>query len=167
MEFERQDIVRAAQQSNRGLTLDERKRLSELTGERIEAYLDTGSGECHLTNPQIAQLVVDALRYFDKQRYKLFAWCLMPNHVHVVLRPFAEHKLSYILHSWKSFTAKSANQLLGREGAFWQREYYDHLIRDEEDFYRVVQYIADNPARAGLKDWPWIDVSGATFGDDN
>ncbi len=82
----------------------------------------------------------------------------MPNHVHVVFQPLAGHGLADILHSWKSFTAKKANRLLGRLGEFWQREYYDHLIRDGEEFQRIVRYVGENPRRAGLRNWPWVEV---------
>jgi REP element-mobilizing transposase RayT len=86
----------------------------------------------------------------------------MPNHVHVLLRPRESHRLPGILHSWKSFTAKNANALLGWTGHFWQREYYDHLIRDEKEFHTVIRYIVDNPPKAGLTDWPWVGVRRQT-----
>jgi hypothetical protein len=91
-----------------------------------------------------------------RPRYRLHAWCIMPNHVHVVVEPFAGHELPEILHSWKSFTAKTANRLLGRTGGFWQDEYYDHLIRDTEEYFHAIGYVLENPARAGLRDWPWV-----------
>ena len=93
--------------------------------------------------------------------YDLPAWCVMPNHVHVVVRPREGHRLADILHSWKSFTATRINRLLGRTGRQWQREYYDHLIRDEREFGRIIQYILQNPAKAGLKHWPWVGMREA------
>jgi hypothetical protein len=65
-------------------------------------------------------------------------------------------QLSDILHSWKSFTAKEANKVLGRCSDFWQPESYDHLIRDEADFNHQVRYVLENPAKAGLKNWKWV-----------
>jgi REP element-mobilizing transposase RayT len=91
----------------------------------------------------------------------------MPNHVHVVFCPMPDRipaareltPLAAILHSWKSFSAQAANRALGRTGAFWQREYYDHLIRDEADYKRCVNYTLNNPVKAGLCEtweaWPW------------
>jgi REP element-mobilizing transposase RayT len=122
--------------------------------------LDSGAGACHLRNPAVAELVAEALSHFDNQRYRLFAWSIMPNHAHVVLRVFPGHSLGEIIHSWKSFTAKLANQLLNHCGSFWQREYYDHLIRDESEFDRAVRYVAENPEKAGLWDWRWVWVGG-------
>jgi Rad3-related DNA helicase len=79
----------------------------------------------------------------------------MPNHVHVVMQPVEGFELPAILHTWKSRTAKEANKLLKRSGAFWQAEYYDHLIRDQDDLVHSVQYAFNNPEKAGLKGWKW------------
>jgi REP element-mobilizing transposase RayT len=144
----------------RQLSAHERKRLAELCSERIESYLDKGSGACHLADQRVAGAMADALRHFDGVRYRLFAWCAMPNHVHVVFRPLPNHTLAEIVQTWKSYTAKQANRILHRTGAFWQREYYDHLARDEADFQRIVQYVIDNPASAGLSHWPWVWACG-------
>ncbi|MBZ5704472.1 MAG: transposase [Acidobacteriia bacterium] len=122
----------------------------------IEKYLDNGTGACHLAKPRITQIISDALKHFDGERYRLFAWCIMPNHVHVLFQLFPGVELESVLHSWKSFTAKKVNCLLGLEGTFWQREYYDHLVRNDDDFERVIRYIAENSAKGGLKNWPWV-----------
>ena len=82
----------------------------------------------------------------------------MPNHVHVVIKAYSNYDLETILHSWKSFTSTAANKILERKGVFWQREYYDHLIRNEKDFIRIVEYVLDNPLKAGLKDWQWVEL---------
>jgi len=112
----------------------------------------------------VAEVVAGSLKHFDGERYRLVAWCLMPNHVHAVVQPLAGNELPEILHSWKSFSSKEANRLLGRSGQFWQPEYYDHLIRDEQDFGRQVEYVLTNPQRAGLENWKWMgsgtDVGG-------
>jgi REP element-mobilizing transposase RayT len=105
-----------------------------------------------------AEVVAGALRHFDGVRYKLYAWCVMPNHVHVVFLPFEGFSLSDIVHSWKSFSAQRINSSWGRRGTLWQREYYDHLIRNGEQFSRAVRYVAENPERARLKEWKWVEV---------
>jgi len=155
---EREEIVLRAQSQGRPLSTQERKALHQLYSARIESFLDAGQGACHLRTPELAKLVQHALHHFDGQRYELIAWAIMPNHVHAVVRPLPGHELEGILHSWKSFTAKQANTILGRQGQFWQEEYYDHLIRDEEDFCGNVNYILANPAKAGLEDWAWVGV---------
>ena len=160
IEFEKKNIVRTATQLGRDLSADERKRIAQLSTARVECYLDTGAGACHLRKTSVADLVRDALQHFDEQRYRLFAWCIMPNHVHVVAKLFPDIELASVLHSWKSFTAKQAVKLLGITGEFWQREYYDHLLRNEAEFLRAVRYVVENPLKAGLRDWPWVWVRG-------
>ena len=79
----------------------------------------------------------------------------MPNHVHILMEPIT-HSLVDILDSWKKFTARKANKILGREGQpFWQREYFDHLIRNQEHLERTSNYIWTNPEAAGLVNWKW------------
>ena len=155
---ERQEILHRAESQGRELTKHECRELVRLFSQRVDAYLDAGHGECWLREERIAGLLRDAMTHFDGDRYELIAWCVMPNHVHAVVRPLGEHKLAKILHSWKSFTAKQANEALGRTGEFWEPEYYDHLIRDEEDFANQVSYLLSNPAKAGLGDWPWVEL---------
>jgi menaquinone-specific isochorismate synthase len=160
IESERQSIVQTAKQLQRDLSADERKRIQQLSTKTIEQYLDNGVGGCHLRNPVIANEVAETLLLFDNKRYRLFAWCLMPNHVHVVLRLFPGQVLASVVHSWKSFTSKQANNILGRSGRFWQREYYDHLIRNEGESERAIRYVAQNPEKASLKEWKWVWVCG-------
>ena len=157
---ERESIVKTANQLHRALSLDERRKLQRLAAPKIEAFLDTGAGACHLRHSSIAEMVADTLWHFDSRRYRLFAWCVMPNHVHAAFKVFPGHTLAEIVHSWKSFTAKAANRILGRHGEFWQREYYDHLIRDQAELHRAIRYVADNPQKAKLRDWKWVWVCG-------
>jgi Rad3-related DNA helicase/REP element-mobilizing transposase RayT len=152
---ERDSIIQNARSQNRPLSEAESDRLKELFSVRVEKFLDAGRGACWLNNPQVASAVQDALQYFDGQRYELLAWSIMPNHVHVVIRPLENFALEKILHSWKSFTAKKANQILGRQGEFWQAESYDHLIRNEPELIHCCEYAWENPDAAGLKDWTW------------
>ncbi len=130
--------------------------------ERIARYEDAGHGACHLRRPGIARLVQDALQHADGDRYRLLAWCVMPNHVHTLIEQMPGSRLADIVQSWKSFTAKGANRLLGREGPFWARDYFDRYIRDENHFETARNYVHENPAKAGLcedaADWPWSSL---------
>ena len=130
---------------------------------RIESYLDTGQGVCWLHDARIADRVAQALRHFHGDRYHLHAWVIMPNHVHVLFTPAEAVSLGNIVHSWKSYTAKEANRLLGHSGAFWQVDYFDRAIRDERHYHAVHTYIESNPTRAGLcahdHEWPWSSAS--------
>jgi putative transposase len=106
-------------------------------------------------------MVARALQFFDGERYRQFAWSVMPNHVHAVFKSLPNWPLAKILHSWKSFTAKEANKILAWAGDFWEPEYYDRLIRDDHEFYHYIEYVASNPKRAGLRDWKWVWVRSA------
>jgi len=125
----------------------------------IERYLDRGMGACHLRNPEIARLVANALTFFDLQRYVLDDWVVMPNHVHAIVWPMPNHLLGAILKSWKQFTSRRAKRFLGLDETFWQRESFDHWIRDDDEKVRIRRYIRNNPVQAGLcqraEDWPW------------
>lgn len=154
--FERKNLVKTAEQMKRPLSKHEEQRLAYLYSEKIEQYLDAGIGSCYMKDDRVAELIANALRHFEDQRYRLAAWCVMPNHVHVVVQPSGDHELPDILHSWKSYTAKEANKILGRRGTFWQTECYDHLIRDEVDFLHAINYVLENPVKAGLREWKWV-----------
>ena len=157
---EREAVLRVLDKTERELSPTEKRKINSLFSEKIEEYLDNGYGECSLKKNEVGETVADALRHFDGDRYHLFAWCVMPNHVHAVFRTRQTYQLEDILHSWKSFTAHKINKILTREGEFWQREYYDHLVRNQEEFERIIKYVLDNPLKAGLKNWRWVEGLG-------
>ena len=126
-----------------------------------------------LRQEAITDLIVDSFKYFDNIRYRLLAYCVMPNHVHVLIYPLKQengsvYPLSHITYSWKKFTAAEINRLLGSSGNFWQQESYDHLVRDETELARVVNYIIMNPVKAKLvenwEDWHGSWVNKDIFG---
>ncbi len=159
LKHERQAILEQARAGKSPLTWHEEEQLLAWYCDKVEALLDAGHGACWLSKPEVADLVAGALKHFKGQRYELRAWVVIPNHVHAVVWPMPGHTLSDILHSWKSFTSKAANKLLGRTGEFWQKESLDHWIRDDAEHARLVAYVENNPVKARLgkapKDWKW------------
>ncbi len=119
--------------------------------EMIEGWLDAGAGSCLLARPENARIVSDALKYFDGQRYRLGAWVVMPNHVHVVFTAIAPHSPTDILRSWKSHTAGAIKRLCGKTGQLWQRESFDHIVRPESQLRAIERHIEENPAKAGIR----------------
>ena len=120
-----------------------------------DAELDTTThGPKWLIEPAISNLVWDELQSLEGKWCALEAFCIMPNHVHLVCMPCSNEggqvPLSKILHTLKGKTALQANRVLGRQGAFWQHESYDHVVRDEAELNRIVNYVLENPRRAGL-----------------
>ncbi len=92
---------------------------------------------------------------------------MMPNHVHVIAKPLGQWRLEQILDSWKGFVGHSVNKAMNRSGALWQEESYDRIIRDEEHLFRVVQYIGNNPSKAGLPESAWVRWIHPTWEQDN
>jgi REP element-mobilizing transposase RayT len=168
-----------AGESRRERALRVGKRLFAL----VDNALDTSrSGPKWLTDNAVAEILIENLFYHAEQLFRLWAFVVMPNHVHLLIEPLTISKdlgnelndddfiaVSRITHALKSYTAKRANLALNREGTFWQEESYDHWIRDEKEFSRVILYIENNPVKAGLvnspEKWRW---SSAAFerGDD-
>jgi putative transposase len=130
---------------------------------RLEECLDAGLGACFLRRPEAARLVVDNWKHFDGERYTLIAWVVMPNHVHVIITERPGWPLSRVIHGWKSFTAHRINGLLSVSGRLWEADYWDRGIRDERHYRAAVQYIHQNPVKAGLvahpEEWPWSSAS--------
>ncbi|MBQ7212782.1 MAG: transposase [Muribaculaceae bacterium] len=124
----------------------------------IAKYEDAGYGQCFMKNDDVAQIIQENLMHFNGERYWVHNWCIMPNHVHILIEVKEGWSLSTIMHSWRSYTAKAANKVLGRTGEFWQDEYFDRYIRDEEHYRNVMNYIDNNPVKAGLKDWKWCQA---------
>src|SRR5213596_144521 len=117
-----------------------------------EQWLDQGHGKCVLEKADAAAIVVSALRHFDRDRYLLDAFVVMPNHVHVLVQLAKGQALADILHSWKSFSAKAINELLGRKGQLWQDESYDRIVRDWNELVGYRDYILHNPEKAKLRE---------------
>ena len=75
---------------------------------------------------------------------------IMPNHVHALFVQNPKWPLEKLIQSWKRFAAREINKLLDRTGTFWQRDYFDRLIRDEQHFANCVRYLRRNPEKARL-----------------
>jgi putative DNA methylase len=117
---------------------------------RIELYLDQGHGNSYLRDPGIADLIQNSLLILDGKKIKLISWVIMPNHVHILIKVMSHASLSEVMKTLKGYTAHEANKLLGRRGKFWQEDYFDRYIRDENHYISTVRYIENNPVKANL-----------------
>ena len=126
---------------------------------RIEKYADQGYGEAYLKDNRLAEMVQETLLKDDGRKYRLSAWVVMPNHVHMLVTRFANYTLSDIMQLFKSITSHKANKTLRRSGKFWMPEYFDRYIRTAEHYEKTVQYIENNPVKARLcprpEDYPF------------
>lgn len=144
----------------RGETPRERRiRESKIVFLLADRYLDSAQqGLLHLKEPAAAKIVEDSILFGATERYALYAWCVMSNHVHVLFTPY--WVLQKITQGIKGYTAHEINALNGQRGRhFWQDESFDHWARDEEELMRIIHYIEHNPVAAGLcqrpQEWPW------------
>ncbi len=140
---------------------------------RVDAWIDAGHGSCILRKPAIAAMVQGSLLTFDSQRYRLLAWVVMPNHVHVLFQPINGWTVAKIVAAWKKFTARKIcdNRRNGGDGPsapVWHREYWDRYIRDQAHLAQVIAYIHLNPVKAGLvvtpESWPWSSAFPGNVG---
>ena len=138
---ERECLIENAKHSNNELLAEIERKAQNFYSEQIEKYLDRGYGKCFLSKVEIAKMVASSFTHFDHVRYRLHAWCIMPNHVHVIFEAMPDYDLSKIIHSWKSYTAHRANEMLGLKGEFWQRDAYNHIIRSRKEYHFQIQYI--------------------------
>jgi len=109
--------------------------------------------------PAARQVVLNACKFFDRQRYQIFCLVVMPDHVHMLMQPLekSDHKfwsLSSILHSMKSYSSKQIPKVMKHIGTVWQDERHDHIVRDEREFQVFWEYIRQNPVKAGLSVTP-------------
>lgn len=134
---------------------------------RLEALMDSGHGACWLRRPDCAQIVQDSFLHFDGDRYRMFAWVVMPNHVHALFQTLEGWSMSTVVASWKTFTANAIGRVVRQPGEpvphVWHPEFWDRFIRNESHFAHAVEYIHTNPVKAGLvsrpEDWPWSSAN--------
>ena len=136
---------------------------------KVDHWLDTKPAVRHFDNEELALILKQAIYHFAGDRYDLFSYSIMPSHFHWVFRPREEWVKSLgpsvrkrtprerIMHSIKRYSALECNRILGKQGTFWLEESYDHVVRDEDEFLRIVDYVETNPVKAGLvgnrRDW--------------
>jgi putative transposase len=134
----------------------------------FEKGIDQGRGNCLLSDPQNAKIVLGTLRHFDGQRYRLLAWVIMPNHVHAMIEQIYGNSLSTIVQSWKSYSAHTINEISGAKRQVWSPDYFDRYIRNETHYANAKFYIERNPVKARLverpEDWPYSSASNGALG---
>ncbi|GAB5406119.1 MAG: transposase [Aureliella sp.] len=133
------------------LTVEKQRQFKRQFSRVREDFLDTCQGRCLLRRPELTSIVVDALFHFDGERYRLGDFVVMPNHCHLLVAFANAEMMKTQTDSWLHYTAYRINQTIGKKGKFWQQEPFDHLIRSPEQYSYLRKYIADNPAKAGLK----------------
>ena len=129
---------------------------------RFDRWMDEGRGSCLLGDPLIAAILSEILEHGSPDDYLLHSWVIMPNHVHLLISLNSGQEISRMVAGWKRFSATRINKIAGRTGSFWQKDYFDRLIRDWDHFINVSRYIRNNPKKAKLDagfvlyEAPWV-----------
>lgn len=127
-------------------------------------------GEISLTYPEsVGKKISDILHGMDDTAFRLYAYTIMPNHIHILFKPLERDGvpigIAEIMQRIKGLTSREVNVILKRSGALWYREYYDHWVRNSNELVNIVEYIRQNPVKAGLvqrpEDWQWTYVDYA------
>ncbi len=131
-----------------------------LTGHTYFVTSNTANIGVYLAEPKCAEIVMSSLQWLrERGRIELHAYAVMPDHLHLVLTLGEQVTLAQIMQALKGYTAQRINELAGRKGRVWEKGYYEHGIRDQEDMRRRVKYTVENPERAGLveqyEEWPY------------
>ena len=111
----------------------------------MERYVDSGYGSCILKYPSIRKHLIEAIEYYDNNRYLIYAYVIMPNHVHILLSVFPGYELNELISSVMRFSATRINRHTGRSGVLWQEEPFDTLVRSYNHYLHLVNYIRENP----------------------
>lgn len=128
---------------------------------KFDRMLDNAvNSQSWLNDERVANVIAEAMCLRDRKVYDLLAYCIMPNHVHMVFTVERSGTSLYrVLQSLKAYTAKEANKILRQNGAFWQHESYDHVVRDGKELERIIDYVLHNPVKAGMvsgrEQWKW------------
>ncbi len=157
--------LRQLRRADISLTVQYKRRLPhrELPGSTyfITFRVDRRIGPA-LESVPLASIVEESVWFGHSERYLIDAYVIMPDHVHLLVKPIGEWTVSRILQGIKGFTAREINMRLNKRGPFWQDERFDHLVRNDPDWLERFDYIYDNPVRAGLvqkpQDYPFSSL---------
>ena len=137
------------------------KKTSSLNTEIMDDYLDRKPNKIDwLRNEKIRLETISSINFNNKKLYSVIAFCIMPNHVHLIINTFnyPYTPLGEILKSIKQFSGNQANKVLNRQGQFWQHESYDHIVKSRNELATRINYVKNNPVKAGLvtswRKWP-------------
>lgn len=117
----------------------------KLIGPVESKLLDAGYGLCILKIPEIRGIVSVTLRYNDGNKYRLIAYVIMPNHVHVLFELFGNNSIESVMKSIKGYSSRKINELTGGSGSVWMKEYFDRIVRDASHLKSYIRYIINNP----------------------
>ena len=138
------------------LSTSQRGEFKKLSDRFFHQSLDECHGKCLLRSPELANVVGDAISFFDDDKYDLDRFVVMPNHIHAIVQFRTGESLEVVSQSWMRYTARQINAATGCSGVFWQAEPFDHIIRGSEQFEYLQKYIFENPNKANLRNGEFL-----------
>ncbi|MBI4744580.1 MAG: transposase [Actinobacteria bacterium] len=171
MKIENQPVGKTVKPVGQAQTVGQASRLSDISWKRHLPHYQQSAGYYFITFtthkrqllfPVHKDCIFNAIDFLDDKKYELYAAVVLNDHVHIVINPI--DALSKIMHSVKSFTAHEINKIKNSKGKIWQDENFDRVIRNEKEFLEKINYIANNPIKAGLaekyEDYKWLFIKG-------
>lgn len=152
---ERDILLKRAGTLDRKFTEQEIRRVNLLFSQKVDNFLDSGHGDCLFRQSAAANIVCSAIKHYHEQVYNIHAYCVMPNHVHLIAKFFDQVNPQRIVTNLLRYSARKINTALARSGKLWQHEAYDHIIRSPKEYRRQIQYVMRNPEHAGITRCPW------------
>ena len=130
--------------------------------DKCDRWIDEGYGSCILKDADIREIVEEALLHYDGIRYEVYAYVIMPNHVHILLSPIIGYTITEVIGKLKGYTARVINKKLGRNGSVWQKDIFDRLVRDVDNYAQYLDYIRNNPCHLPSTDYT-LSVGASAF----
>ncbi len=150
---ERDRLILLARNANRPLSKVEQSEIQDVFNARVEHYLASGFGSSLLGYPEAAAILADVLEHSNEKLYSLHEWCIMPNHVHIIVGGLPAHvSLDSTIAIWKRVSSHAINKVLARSGEVWQKDAYTRIIRDADEYARQIAYVWHNPDSAEISD---------------
>lgn len=147
--------------SRGSLTPEMEAEYHRLFSQRMEQWLDAGSGSCALRARATAEVIAGALEFYEGQRSEMLSWVVMPNHVHALFGLMGTASIDSLIRDWKSYTGHVLAKRLDGNWPGWQKDYFDRLVRNESHFERCVRYIRRNPGKARLAEGAFLQWESA------
>ena len=150
----RAELALIRQRERREWTVAEVEEMKRAFQRHMETYLSVGYGACLLRHPQAADVVRETLLHGQGTSYGIHLWCVMPNHLHVIVKPYSDVSITKVVADWKSVSAHRLMKLGLPEARtpVWMRDHYSRIIRTPEEYRRQVDYVWRNPESAGLSE---------------
>lgn len=121
------------------------KKFRATVGRIEERLLNNGYGSCLFKKSELREVITSAIKHYSPSHYTIVAYVIMPNHVHLLVHFHSDINPERIMQSIKSYSSHQINLKLQKTGKVWMSEYFDRIVRSENDLQKYIEYIGNNP----------------------